>query len=477
MTAASRIGAAALGLGLCLGAAPAAAATSYRLGASAQAGFNSALVQPVQILGETSNTVAGLTLTISPFVQVGVETGRVSLALRYVFVADGILLVPEAATAFSYQNRIDAEARFDLTAKLAWLLGLAGSQGRLNSFVQAQNPGTQLIEAPNLFATEFVSATASSVLQWDVNARLRISQPLSFRAFIPYGNITRTNVLTRETVTENVTGALQSMSLDGGLGFDYQWARTSLGGEARFGYFLPQRGFGQVQDVSQALVTGQAALRGRAELSPRWRGEAQVGVYAATQPDAFLRGKHITGEGETIREVQGTLVTPIGGASLSYIFPKVDAQLSLNYLHGAAAEVFIGRLTLSDSVTLRAIVPLPRDLSLSAAVGYRYADLYTGSLSRATYGVPALPAYMGDERTPATAADERLSLGQTYSLVLADAALGWAVRDGVQLYARYAFQYQKVQGDPVNAAQVGLQDFARHLALVGVSLYWPTDKR
>ncbi|MCS6915396.1 MAG: hypothetical protein RMK29_03830 [Myxococcales bacterium] len=449
-----------------LAASSAPAATTYRLGIGVQAGYNSALVQPVERLGESTGTVAAATLSLRPFVQLRTETGRISEIFSYQFLGEGMLVVQEVTPAFSYQNAIDSQTRLDLNPRVTWSVGISGSQGRLNSFAQIQNAGAQIIEAPNLVVQDFLAVSATSQLQAEATARLRLWQPVAFRAFIPYGTINRLNVETGEDEPINVTGALQSYSLDGGLGLDYELARARLGAELRAGCFLPQRGAGQAQAEAQPLVTGQALVRLNADLAPRWRVDLQAGAFVVTRADAFLRGRHIVGEGPTIRQVQSTLATPVGGLTLSYALPQVEALLLLSYQHTAMGEVFIGRMTLSDAITLRAVVPLPHRLGLSGSVGYRHADLFVGStLARTDYRV-----------NPLTQVDEAVSLGQTYDLFLTDAALSWAVRDGMSLFLRYTYQYQKVRGELMDDSQLGLQDFDRHLAVLGLSLHWPTDR-
>jgi hypothetical protein len=144
---------------------------------------------------------------------------------------------------------------------------------------------------------------------------------------------------------------------------------------------------------------------------------------------------------------------------LSYLFPRVEAGLFLSYQHGAAAEVLIGQLTLSDALTLRLSLPLPRGFSLSTSAGFRHAVLV---------GADGLSTTQFDPTT-----GMQVPLGQSYDLLLADAGLSWRLRDSLVLSARYEYMQQFVEGD-APLGSFALVPYDRHLALFGVSYLYPS---
>jgi hypothetical protein len=354
--------------------------------------------------------------------------------------------------SYSYQNAFTSQTRLDLTARLVWTVGLQATQGQINSFTQTQDPATELIQGISLVATDFISLGASSLLVWEPTARIKISQPIHFRSFIPYGTITPQNADGMNEPTVNATQSLQSYSLDGGVGIDRQWARTSLGTELLVGWFLPQQGVGQMVSNDESVVTAQLIVRGTAELTPRWHLEGNVGVFVATEADHFLQGQ-VAPAAPTDPALSGTLVSPVGGAEVRYQFPgALQAGVGLSYLHAATGEVLLGGLTISDAVTLRGFLPLPKEVVLSASAGYRHSDL----------------AGNGGFSSSINAGDSGYDMGQ------ADAAVSWNAKRWLVFYARYSYLYQRpFANGPVIAGAPVLGDLNRHLATVGVAFTYP----
>lgn len=455
-----------------------AAVADYQLGVGALGTFNSQVLPTVRNAATTSGAasteaggVAGLNLAVTPWLTLTVDSGRISESLRLagLFGADILLGGASVSTAPSYQGSVNSTTRMALTARLTWDLLVNGSIGTINAFTQLQNPATQQIEGVNLRAINSFNVGAGSNLGWEPTARLRLGQVLNFRAYVPFGDFQSDQV---GVATQSATSALQSYNLDGGAGVDHQWARLSLGGELRFGWFLPQRGAATASatDDDRSVVTGQLLGRFGWDLAPRWRAEGNAGVFVATRASNFLEGERAVPvnasqpDGPT-RTVNATLISPIGSLSVNYSFPRVEAGLGLSYAHGAAGEVVLGRITVSDAVTLRAFLPLPRQIVLSAGGGYRYARVAENG------GLSTLP-----QRDPIT----MVVTNPAYHMFVADASLTWLARPGLQLFLRGGVMVQRFVRDdePVSDPQTALanttlQDFTRGLVSLGLAYVYP----
>lgn len=466
---------AALGLSLAPGAAR-AAVTEVQLGLGALTSYNTQVLPPISSKNlETNETTStngapGLNLAVTPWLNLSVDTGRIAQSLRLmalvgadVFVAG----VPEGSdrAAPSYQGTLASITRFALSARLTWDLLVNGSVGTINSYTQLQNPSTQRIEGINLRALSSFNVGAGSSLAWEPTARLKVTQVISFRSFIPFGE-----VKDEQGVNQSATSSLQSYNLDGGVGVDHQWARLSLGGELRLGWFLPQRGISPTAGLEndQSVIIGQLLGRFTWDLTPRWHAEGNAGVFVATQGSHFLEGERMVpdpNKATATRPVNSTLASPVGSLLFGYTFPRVEAGLSLAYQHGAAGEVVLGRMTISDAVTLRAFLPLPRNLVLSASGGYRYAAVAeNGGLTTA----PVRNRDTGEVTNPA------------YHMALADAALTWLPRPGLQLSLRGGVVVQRFVRDEPTAATGATQavdntllDFTRGIVTLGLAYVYP----
>lgn len=447
-----------------------------QLGLGALTSYNTQVLPPISSTnlqtGETSSTngAPGLNLAVTPWLNLSVDTGRVAQSLRLaalvgadVFVAG----VPEgsARAAPSYQGTLASITRFALSARLTWDLLVNGSVGTINSYTQLQNPSTQQIEGINLRAINSFNVGAGSNLAWEPTARLKVTQVISFRSFIPFGD-----VKDEQGVNQSATSSLQSYNLDGGVGVDHQWARLSLGGELRLGWFLPQRGISPTtgQDTDQSVATGQLLGRFTWDLTPRWHTEGNLGVFVATQGSHFLEGPRVepdtSNKATGTRTVNSTLASPVGSLLFGYTFPRVEAGLSLAYQHGAAGEVVLGRITVSDAVTLRAFLPLPRSLVLSASGGYRYAAVAENG------GLSTLPVRDSSG----------VIVNPTYHMALADASLTWLPRPGLQLSLRGGVVVQRfVRDEPTvatgttRAVDNTLLDFTRGIVTLGLAYVYP----
>lgn len=441
-----------------------AARTTWELGVGLQAGYNSRLAQPRLTLSTSADPPdsGALFLSILPRVSLQVDAGRISAAVRYQFIGTGFLTLSPVDAVPSYQNMLGLEARADLSPRLTWTAGLMASQGELRTFVLAQDPTTRDALALNLTSTNFVSATATSLLDWQPSGRLRITQPLSFRAFIPYGEVgTRSQLGDGVEVVErqNATPLFQSYVLDVGLTLAHEWARATAGLEAHVGWFHPQ-GISTPERQSgaaSAMITGRLLGRTTLDLSPRWRFNLHAGVFVATLQEYFLRGLILIDLEENPREASGTTVWPVGGLLLSYLFPRLEWTLSLSYEHSGAGEVLLGRLSQFDALTLRLNVPVVPGVTLSGSGGLRYAYLAPSGGFALESGYASCQGRTADDQPPA----------QCYLLGQVDAALTWAPREWLALNLRYVFLTQRfTNADEVQAP------FQTHLATAGVLFHY-----
>lgn len=435
-------------------AGTAGALTTYQLGLGIHGGYNSRVLQPQQQAGgpvQLTDDTDAILFQVSPWVLVRTETGRITELLRYQFLFDTNILIhrPQIAPTWSYLNSIHSQTRVDLTSRLYWTLGVLGSQGRTNSFTQGDIVAPSAI---NALVTNFLTVGATSLLVYEPTARLQISQPINYRDYIPYDQSGIDGMA--------VTGAQQSHTLDGGIGVDYLFARFSLGAELRAGWFLAQSNEINAASIAdRSIITMQLLARSKFQLSQRWTGEAHVGVFAATLASHFLEPSYpVPDPANPMNSVpqSATLISPIGGLGLSYLLPALESLLTLTYQHSAAGEVFLGRLTLSDAVYLRVQTPLPRSLSLALSAGFRHSELTgNGGLDNGLV------------------AGNGVLFGQTYDFILCDAILNWQARDNVLIFLRYAYQNQIPHGIPF-PNEPALLSFDRHLATVGVALFYPS---
>lgn len=243
------------------------------------------------------------------------------------------------------------------------------------------------------------------------------------------------------TLNEQLTGTLtrfttyppdtSNSTLDLTLGVDRTWPTSSLGLEARAGYYHYGVALG-LPDLSRQLPV--QTDQGQAQANVR----ARLDLTRSFSASGALGGAGVLGLGET----RGLALALTGRAGLN--FNRDGYSLDLSFNRSPTPSIFAGQTSLTNSLALRGAFPL--------SLAYRVVANGSVGWNNQTVGL-------------ATALNP-----PTVNSVLADVGLGWQPIEGMEVFARY----QMVMQRPDAAALVaGNPESIRHTATAGLVFSYP----
>jgi hypothetical protein len=364
---------------------------------------------------------ADYALSVRPSLILSVGTPRVVQTLSGTFSGDFYL---EHVSPNAYSGSFTWGGAF-LTSKTTDLLTNASvSYSRLSATpVQDSSATPVTVQRPG--SDGFINATLTESLKWEISPRLHLLQALGFISFNPINsNQASTLTLTPHLALEGV------------------FRRDAFSGELLVSYIHFSEVHGPVTATdgtvdANALLTPERQILTTTLLS-RWRHD--FGHFWLTE--LGLGAIAIARIGGSNADWQ-----PAANASLRYVHPA--ANLELAYLHSAPPDPIVAQVFASDSVVLRALVPLGAKsrVALSASAGYAHnATIDTDA------GTTRSAAHVG----------------------LVDATLSWRPIDEITISTRYAYNVQSADSGAVDASNaVPIASFMRHTVIVSVAGLFP----
>ena len=348
-------------------------------------------------------------------------TARAIQRLAYFFTAD---LFATHSEANSYNHRLEWAGFFLPSKTTELLLGVALTEGRLNTFNLSQGSSLTPILVTPPGGVDFFGATASENFNWDITAQWRLFQTLNFNAYVPFNPRTMpdTYQVDQHLVSE------RAFRKDA-FGFDLRIDVTEFT-EVRgptndaSGQLVAD---GVVEPEQRILITG-AVAKWRHDFGHFWNLELNFG---------FVETNRLQGGGVAIFQ-------PAAKAAFRFLHDYGQAELS--YDHTVMPNPIVAQTFALDQVALRGAVPLglKSHVSIAATVAYQHGRVIDF--------------------------DQGGDLAST-DVVLVDGSVTWAPRREIQIYARYQY-----------FDQVGHQDdflpepsFTRHNVLVGAIATWPGE--
>jgi hypothetical protein len=276
----------------------------------------------------------------------GVARPRYVLRIGYDF--DGSLHFVDLNTN-GYLNRVQLSAAVVTSPRTNLTVGFVASYGAQNQRLTSDSPErapTDVLPAGN---PSYFNGSLLELLTFEVSARWRVVQSLKVDAALP---------------VEPTVGA-PNVTVAPTLHVEHLWQHDSLGGDAGVSLALlaGSGATGVMQPAGSTGMSGSTQLISR--LLVVWRHDL------GTQFVSLLR----FGVEQTI-DVQNAgqpKWVPAGQAQLSYTHPLASAMLDYN--RTMTPDVLTGQLYATDSVFLRARIPLfaRTPVILAAAVGYQHA--------------------------------------------------------------------------------------------------------
>jgi hypothetical protein len=321
------------------------------------------------------------------------------------------------ATAFSddgarqfnaYSNQASYALAHAVDARTDLLLEIALTHQQTNTATLDAAAGTGgAVAAPGTLT--FLGAGLTQGLSHDFSPVWRGVQGFSLSYFRPI---------------DQPGGGTAGSSLASGLVFagERAYSFDALGVELATGVNWIDQG-----TTSQTIVLNRGLARWTHLIAPSWKSELEAGGLFAIAPD--------TGD---------TQLEPIGGATLAYETESGSAGLFAG--RTATLNPFVGQTLLTDSVGVRAGLPLVKDtVLLGATASYAHSQTLIDD--------PMLPSF-------------------TVNFGFVDAGIGWRVRPNLDLGVRY----QRVE--QWSADQLGAPpDLTRNVFLVTLDARYPDETR
>jgi hypothetical protein len=262
----------------------------------------------------------------------------------------------------------------------------------------------------------FVSPTVRELFSWDITPQYRAQQVLAFGSFVPIGTTIRPS----------------SYDLDLRLLADRNWAKHSVGLDLRVAWAM----FSELQDpMTMAILSSERqqmivgiGTRYRYDITHRWSSEAGGGVLFVKQ----------------LGDMGASAINYNLNTAIRYGHEYGTAELS--YAHTVAPNVFIAQTFISDGVYLRGSLPIGGETSRV------FAGASTGLVHSRQLSLTGMAQTTG-----------------TVTVWLADAGIGWAPRDEVDLGIRY--QIIEQVGNPMDISPI--PSFSRNSVIFSISGRYP----
>ena len=323
----------------------------------------------------------------------------------------------QSSQANSYSNQVNWGGAFLLSRKLRVSLSADLSQGDTSNFSLVSDQG--IADAGNDGGVTFVSASAGQGLSWDINPVWQVQETLGVRTFLPL---------------DSVVPRSDSYDISSALAAERRWQQTAVGARYNTNLFI---GLDETDDAGNVVVEGQKQLITgpelvlRRDIGPQWGIELSGGGVGITKLDNS--------------NATGILYQPTGGAALRYT--TLNGSARVGYGRNVAPNVEVGEVFVNDQVDLTGDYPLLRDerVFLRGGIGFQ----------------------RGREIDPVGEA-----VGGSSFVYLADASVGWEVRDNLALALRY--QYRDQDADESSSS---LRSFTSNTVLVTVGGTYPSSRR
>jgi hypothetical protein len=325
---------------------PAAAALAIAALAPAAARAQNARLQAVLegTVGVTDNVLsaseeapvgpeAGAFGSVSPGLVFRYDTPRTAQTLSYTFTPSFYFGHPEAS---SYTNTAAWSGRFVTTPTTELTLGANGTQGQLNTYLSADDPGRTALRALPSGGTVFVQGGVNEGFSKQLSPVVTAAQSASFLAYTPLGEDAPAR-------TYGATGALSAQRL---------WRHDTGALALTFAYTH--------FDNVPVGPSGSEALEARDQLVntlvASWQHD--YGHHVSSQLDlGVTQATDLGGDYAQIWQ-------PAGLLALRYV--RDEAQAELAYAHAAQLNVFLSQIDLVDQATLRVAAPLVHAARLGA---------------------------------------------------------------------------------------------------------------
>ncbi|HTM44362.1 MAG TPA: hypothetical protein VL137_05375 [Polyangiaceae bacterium] len=359
--------------------------------------------------GDTTRTSAAL-LMLSPGVLLAWQSARVIQRIGYQYEHD--FFFAEAASNSS-ANRLEYQGFFDLSPRVALVLGAGITESNRYASLNMLPPGVAEVSALPVGAQTFLQGNADETLYFDVARNWRAWQ----------GG----NVLYETPIFK--TQAPQTSGVGARTGLERLFRRDAVGSEARANYTVVRDAIGVdglPRETQQQLVFTAVGT---------WRHDWSTLFASSAEAGALRVQRFNTGRGAWY---------PTGTASLFYTQRVGDAQLS--YTHTVTTNALLGQSLLVDEIRLRGGVPLTRrgDVVLASNLAFQYGRLI----------------------------DENAELAARVNVLQGDVLLGWQATEILQLGVRY--QHIEQISDATTAPLP--LSFVQNSALVGATIKLPPDR-
>jgi hypothetical protein len=361
------------------------------------------------VLADTTRTSSAV-LMLSPGVILAWQSARLLQRVSYQYEHDFYFA---ASTSNSSSHRLEYNGFFDLSRRVALLLGVGVTESNRYAALNVVPPGAGEFAALPAGTQAFLQGRADETLYFDVARDWRAWQG--------------SNVLFETPILD--TTAPQTTGVGARLGVERVFRRDAVGVEARSNYTVVQDAIGVdglPRETQLQLVAGGVGL---------WRHDWSRFLASSAEAGALRVHRFNTGNGAWY---------PTGAASLFYTNRLGDAQLS--YIHTVVTNALLGQSLLVDEVRLRGGVPLTKrgDVWLATNLGFQYGRLL----------------------------DENVILAAQVNVYQGDIALGWQTTDHLQLGIRY--QHVQQVSD-ASTAPLPLS-FVQNSVLAGATVKLPPDR-
>jgi hypothetical protein len=394
---------------LAAGAAP--AAPKLQAVGAASVGYTDNFQTTPQAAQQGSNPrSAGPFAMISPGLVLALESPRMIQRLGYRYEYDLFLAQSNTTTS---ANQLDYQGLFDVSKRVALILGSSVSESNRYATVVFAAPGSGAVTSLPAGAGAFVQAEASETLSFDLGVGWRAWQ----------GG----RVLVESPILGTVAPQTSEFAARGGVEHSYLF--DAVGAEVRSDYAVVHNGVlsnGNRAGVQEQLVNTAVGI---------WRHD--LGRYFTSSAEAGAARIQLLNNGRGFW-------SPTASAMLAFADISGDAQLS--YAHTISTNPLFGQSLLADEIRVRGGLPLTAhgELLVAGTLGYQNARLI----------------------------DQNANLAARVHVIMGDITLGWLATRSLEVALRYQHVEQK---SDATTPPLPLS-FVQNNVLLGAVFKFPPDR-
>jgi hypothetical protein len=354
---------------------------------------------------------------LSPSVALLYTRPRMTFRSSYTFNTTLFFTNPEGNTV---GNAVALASRFETSDVTSLLLTLGAEQGQLNQVVVGETASQRPVQFIDPGDDVYFRFSAGQGFEIQASENVSVLQTLDASIYVPLDGQRVQNY-------GGTLGVVRTFNFDS-LGLTAGVAYTN------FEEFedVPESGVPRITPQTEQIFT---------RLTGSWIHT--YSDYLSHQLDVGVLMALRANDGG------GRLVHPVGRAALRYLRPEANA--SIEYAHDAGPNPFLGTNILTDSVTVRLLVPITgTELATEGSAGFSQARNINGD---------------GD-------------IGEPANLWAGDVALLWSpagVRGNVQMALRYQVVNQGSSNDDELLTQT--QPYTRNTVLLSVTAAYPDVER